>query len=50
MKLPEELQFIANDRKTQKTTQARLDGQVWVVSGATSGAGYHAAKRLAGTD
>jgi retinol dehydrogenase 13 len=47
MKLPEELQFIANARMPQKTTQSRLDGKVCVLTGATSGVGYHAAQRLA---
>ena len=47
MKLPEELQFIANARMTQKTTAARMDGRVCVITGATSGVGYQAAKRLA---
>lgn len=47
MKLPEELQFIENARKPQKTTTARLDGQVCVITGATSGVGYEAAKRIA---
>ena len=47
MKLPEELQFIANARMVQKTTDVRIDGQVCVITGATSGVGYHAAKRLA---
>ena len=47
MKLPEELQFIANARMIQKTTDARLDGQVCVLTGATSGVGYYAAKQLA---
>ncbi len=47
MKLPEELQFIENARKPQKTTTARLDGQVCVVTGATSGVGYETAKQLA---
>ncbi len=47
MKLPEELQFIANARMPQKTTTARMDGKVCVVTGATSGVGYQAVKRLA---
>lgn len=47
MKLPEELQFIENARKPQHTTTARLDGKVCVITGATSGVGYHTAKRLA---
>lgn len=47
MKLPEELQFIENARMPQKTTTARLDGQVCVITGATSGVGYQTAKRIA---
>jgi len=47
MKLPEELQFIVNARLPQKTTQARLDGKLCVITGATSGVGYQAARRLA---
>jgi NAD(P)-dependent dehydrogenase (short-subunit alcohol dehydrogenase family) len=47
MKLPEELQFIENARKPQKNTTARLDGQVCVITGATSGVGYQTVKRLA---
>ena len=47
MKLPEELQFIENARMPLKTTTARLDGLVCVVTGATSGVGYETAKRLA---
>jgi NAD(P)-dependent dehydrogenase (short-subunit alcohol dehydrogenase family) len=47
VKLPEELQFIANDRMAQKTTDARLDGRICVLTGATSGVGYQAARRLA---
>jgi len=47
LKLPEELQFMANARMTQKSTMARMDGKVCVITGATSGVGYHTAKRLA---
>jgi NAD(P)-dependent dehydrogenase (short-subunit alcohol dehydrogenase family) len=46
MKLPEELQFIANARMVQKTTSTRIDGRICVVTGATSGVGYQAVKRL----
>jgi retinol dehydrogenase-13 len=47
MKLPEQLQFIANARMVQKTTDARMDGRVCIITGATSGVGYQAAKSLA---
>jgi NAD(P)-dependent dehydrogenase (short-subunit alcohol dehydrogenase family) len=47
MQLPEELQFIANARKVQKTTDARMDGRLCVITGATSGVGFEAACRLA---
>lgn len=47
MNLPEELQFIQNGFLPQKTTDARLDGKVCVISGTTSGIGYEAAKQLA---
>ena len=47
MKLPEELQFIANARLPQKTTDARMDGRVCIVTGATSGVGHAAVRRLA---
>jgi retinol dehydrogenase 13 len=47
VKLPEELQFIANARKVQKTTDASMEGRVCILTGATSGVGYQAAKRLA---
>jgi NAD(P)-dependent dehydrogenase (short-subunit alcohol dehydrogenase family) len=47
LKLPEELQFIENNRMVQKTTTARMDGRICVLTGATSGVGYQAARRLA---
>jgi retinol dehydrogenase-13 len=47
MKWPDELIFIPNSRMVQKTTSIRMNGRVCVVTGATSGVGYHAAKRLA---
>lgn len=47
MKLPEELQFITNAFKEQKITDVRMDGKLCVITGATSGVGYHAVKRLA---
>jgi NAD(P)-dependent dehydrogenase (short-subunit alcohol dehydrogenase family) len=46
MKLPEELQFIENAKKPQKTTQAHMDGRLCVLTGATSGVGYQATRRL----
>ena len=45
--LPDELMFIANSRAAQKTTTASLAGKVCLVSGATSGVGLEAARRLA---
>lgn len=47
MKLPDELIFITNARKPVNTTDARMDGKLCVITGATSGVGYEAAKRLA---
>jgi retinol dehydrogenase-13 len=47
LKLPEELQFIENSRMPQKTSKARVDGKICVITGATSGVGYEAAKQLA---
>lgn len=47
MKLPDELIFLHNAHLPQKTTDARLDGRICVVAGATSGVGYQAARRLA---
>ncbi|MBN2045367.1 MAG: SDR family NAD(P)-dependent oxidoreductase [Anaerolineales bacterium] len=45
--LPDELQFIASALKPQKSTDARMDGRVCILTGATSGVGYQAARRLA---
>lgn len=47
MKVPEELQFMVNTRLPQKTTDVRLDGKRCIITGATSGVGYEAAKRFA---
>jgi NAD(P)-dependent dehydrogenase (short-subunit alcohol dehydrogenase family) len=47
MRLPEELQFIANARLPQKTTDARMNDKVCIITGATSGVGCQAARRLA---
>jgi len=47
MKLPEELQYIQNSLLPVRTTDARMDGRVCVVTGPTSGVGYEAAKKLA---
>lgn len=47
MKLPDEIQFLGSAFQTQKTTDSRMDGKLSIITGATSGVGYHAAKRLA---
>ena len=47
MKVPDEIHFISNMFKPQKVTDARMDGKVSIVTGATSGIGYEAARRLA---
>lgn len=47
MKLPEEIEFIRNARLPQKTTDARLDGKITAITGATSGVGRSAAEALA---
>ena len=47
MELPEQIQFIANARKPQKNTDVRMDGKVCIVTGATSGVGLAAARRIA---
>lgn len=46
-RLPDELAFLANRNAVQKTTDASLAGKTCVVSGATSGVGLSAARRLA---
>ena len=45
--LPEQLQFMANRRAVQNTTDASLRGKVCVIAGSTSGVGLAAARRLA---
>ena len=47
MKLPEELQYIQNSLLPQKSTNARMDGKICVITGATSGIGFEAAKKIA---
>jgi NAD(P)-dependent dehydrogenase (short-subunit alcohol dehydrogenase family) len=47
MNLPDELQFLVNARKPQMRTEARIDGQICIITGATSGVGLAAAKRIA---
>ena len=46
-RLPDELKFLENRRKPQRTTEASLVGKHCVVTGATSGVGRAAAERLA---
>ena len=45
MRLPEELQYIQNSLLPQRTTAARMEGKICVITGTTSGIGYEAAKR-----
>ncbi len=47
MQLPEEFQFMVNARKPQKATDARMDGKLCIITGATSGVGFETACRLA---
>jgi NAD(P)-dependent dehydrogenase (short-subunit alcohol dehydrogenase family) len=47
MKLPDEIQFISSAFQAHKTTAVRLDKKVTIITGATSGVGYHAARRFA---
>lgn len=46
-KFPDELMFIKNRMAIQKSSDSRMDGKVCVITGATSGVGLEAAKRLA---
>lgn len=46
-KCPEQLLFIKNSRTVQKKSDESMDGKICVVSGATSGVGYEAVKKLA---
>ncbi|WP_035053768.1 SDR family NAD(P)-dependent oxidoreductase [Carnobacterium pleistocenium] len=46
-KFPEQLLFIKNSRTVQKKSDESMDGKICVVSGATSGVGYEAVKKLA---
>jgi len=47
VKLPPEIQFISSAFQAQHKTDVRMDGKVSIITGATSGVGYHAARRLA---
>lgn len=47
MDLPDELKFIVNARKPQKRTSIRLDDRICIITGATSGVGLAAARRIA---
>ena len=46
-KLPNELMFLANSHAPQRSTDVPMTGKVCVISGATSGVGLAAARRLA---
>jgi NAD(P)-dependent dehydrogenase (short-subunit alcohol dehydrogenase family) len=45
--LPDELKFIVNARKIQKRTSIRVDDRICIITGATSGVGLAAARRIA---
>ena len=44
MKLPEPIQFLANERAPQRRSTARLDDRICVVTGASSGVGLETAR------
>jgi retinol dehydrogenase 13 len=46
-RVPDELAFLVNRRAVQKTTEVAMTGKVCIISGATSGVGLSAARRLA---
>jgi len=45
-KLPDELMFLEHRKAIQLTTNARIDGKVIVITGATSGVGLEALKKI----
>ena len=47
LKLPDELIFMNNGKAIQKKSTALMTGKVCVITGATSGVGLEASKRLA---
>ncbi len=46
-KMPDELMFLTNSKATQKSSEAMMAGKTVVITGATSGVGLEAVKRLA---
>ena len=47
LRLPDELIFIKNGKTVQKKSTATMEGKICVITGATSGVGLEASKRLA---
>jgi NAD(P)-dependent dehydrogenase (short-subunit alcohol dehydrogenase family) len=47
LKLPDELIFIKNGKAVQHRSEASMEGKVCIITGATSGVGLEALKRLA---
>jgi retinol dehydrogenase-13 len=47
LKLPDELNFMENRKAVQKKSNVSMAGKVCIISGATSGVGLEASKRLA---